>query len=444
MPTLPDAPGAEGGCADPPRDPVGGLPLLTADLAGIGGRLKARLEDFAVEEIPQYLPCGEGEHVYLFIEKRDLSTSQAVHAIARHFNVPKRAIGYAGMKDKHAVTRQVISVHTPGKTFRDFPDLMNDRLVVLSAAMHTNKLRLGHLRGNRFSIKVRGTDMTGVVAARRVLARLGERGVPNYVGEQRFGVRLNNHLLGACYLRNDWEGVLAEMLGPDQMFPHLNREAREHYAAGRYTQALDAFPHACRPERAALHILEVGGAPKKAVQSVEIEQRRFWFSALQSAVFNLVLAARVGDGSWDRLLEGDVAMKRENGAMFAVSAAVLGEQGIEERVRTQAVSSSGPMWGTKMLRAAGAIDAAEIGALRRHGLEVADLAQAVTYLGDSMIGTRRPLRAPLENVEVEGGIDEHGHYVRCGFSLPAGSYATVVMREVMKGAIEATDGRDAE
>lgn len=426
------------------RDPVGWLPYVTPDLPGIGGKLKQHLEDFAVEEIPLYDPVDEGEHVYLFVEKRNLSTSQLVHAIAKHFDVPKRAVGFAGMKDKNAVTRQVLSVHTPGKTYRDFPDLINDQVVVLSARMHTNKLRLGHLRGNRFSIKVRGVDLTSVVRARRVLGELERRGVANYFGEQRFGVRLNNHLLGLAALKSDWTAALDHLLGPDPVFPDRNAAAREHYRLGEIGNALDAFPPACRHERIALRTLEQGGNAKRAVLMVDIEQRRFWFSALQSAIFNRVLAARVEAGTWDRLLEGDVAAKRENNALFAVTPDVAASPETAQRLASKEISPSGPLWGSRMMRASGAVDAAELAELAAFGVKVEDLAAAVTFLGDSMVGARRPLRIALDAVEVEGGIDQHGHYVRLDFTLPPGAFATVVLREVMKVPVATGDDREGE
>jgi tRNA pseudouridine13 synthase len=86
------------------------LPYLTADLPGIGGQLKAEPEDFFVEEIPLYLPSGEGQHVYVEIEKRDLSTFAAIKMIARALNISPGRIGYAGLKDARAITRQTLSI----------------------------------------------------------------------------------------------------------------------------------------------------------------------------------------------------------------------------------------------------------------------------------------------------------------------------------------------
>lgn len=405
---------------------------VTSDLPGVGGRLRESEEDFLVEEQPLYQPSGSGEHVYLFVEKRGLTTSQLVHAIARHFGVPREAVGYSGMKDKVAITRQVISIHTPGRTFESFPEIRNDRLKVLWADMHTNKLRLGHLKGNRFSIRIRGVTMTGVLAAQRVLRALQERGVPNFAGEQRFGSRLNNHRLGRLLAQREWKGLLDEMLGPDPAFPHLNAEARALYARGEYSKSLDAFPVAMRHERAALHALEKGATPERAVRAVDVTQRRFWFTSLQSAVFNRCLSERLGAGLFDRCVAGDVAQKFENGACFRVGAVEAGDPALADRVRRFEISPSGPIWGAKMMRAEGAVDERERGALSAEGLAERDLIEAMRQLGESMGGARRPMRVPLIDPEIEAGLDDRGEYIRCAFELPPGSFATIVMREIMK------------
>lgn len=405
---------------------------LTSDIPPTGGRLRERVEDFLVEEIPLYAPCGEGEHIYIFVEKRDLTTSELAWQIARHFGVRRTAVGFAGMKDKRAITRQVISIHTPGQSFEDFPMIRSDRIAVLWADMHTNKLRLGHLKGNRFSIKIRGVDMTRVIEARRVLMRLASQGVPNFAGEQRFGARANNHELGRLLLRRDWQGLLDELLGPGIGAAHVNPDARQLYVQGRITESLDAYPVACRHERVALAALERKKTPQQAVQSIDIVQRRFWVSAFQSWIFNALLSARISDGLFDRLVEGDVAAKRENGAMFAVDAGVLADPLTAERLNRFEISPTGPIWGSEMMRASGPVDAAECESLARTGVTEQALARYVATEGRSMRGGRRPFRVPLVDPEVEGGIDEHGHYVRCAFELPPGSYATVVMGEIMK------------
>src|SRR5262245_7615155 len=94
---------------------------LTQDIPGVGGVLRESPEDFFVEELPLYEPCGSGEHIYLFVEKRNMSTVQMIRLLARHFGIGEESVGYAGLKDKRAVTRQVVSIHVPGKKPADFP-----------------------------------------------------------------------------------------------------------------------------------------------------------------------------------------------------------------------------------------------------------------------------------------------------------------------------------
>jgi len=411
-----------------------GAHYITPDLPGIGGSIKAREEDFLVEEQPRYQPCGEGEHCYLFIEKRGLSTQDAVAIVARHFRVPRRAIGFAGMKDRRAITRQVVSIHTPGCTIDDFPMLQHPRLSVLWADMHTNKLRLGHLRGNRFSVKVRGVRMTQVLGARAILERLARFGVPNFAGEQRFGVRLNNHILGRHMLREDYQALLDELLGPDPDFPHLNAEARALYAAGDFRAALNAYPIGCRYECAALNALLKGPNLQKAFEAIDATQRRFWCSAFQSAVFNRVLTRRLeGDPArLDALAEGDLAWKHDNGAVFAVDAPTLADPSTGERLAKGEISPSGPVWGASMTQASGEVGALERRLLDETGVTPEALDLFARRMGQMMGGARRPLRVPVLFPEIDAGLDEHGEYVRCAFELPPGAYATIVMREVMK------------
>lgn len=128
-------------------------PYLTGAIPGIGGIIKESAGDFLVEEIPAYLPCGSGEHCYLTIEKTGITTLEAIGRIARSLKIQERDIGYAGMKDAVGVTRQTISLQriTPEQVL----SLEVDGVATVSACLHTNKLKLGHLRGNRFRVVIR-------------------------------------------------------------------------------------------------------------------------------------------------------------------------------------------------------------------------------------------------------------------------------------------------
>src|SRR5439155_25871626 len=179
------------------------LPYFTRDFPGVGGVIKQRAEDFFVQEVPLYEPSGEGEHVYAEIQKVGLTTFDAVQQIARALGVSTRDIGYAGMKDARAISRQILSIW--GTTPEAVMALRIPNITVQWAARHGNKLRLGHLSGNRFAIKIRDVKPTDVTRLRPVIETIEKRGLPNYFGEQRFGRRGDNDQLGAALIRDDNE-----------------------------------------------------------------------------------------------------------------------------------------------------------------------------------------------------------------------------------------------
>ena len=406
--------------------------FLTDGVPGTGGAIKQRPEDFLVDEMPLYQPCGSGEHVYMLVQKRELSTFDAVDVIARHFGVRREAVGFAGLKDKHAITRQVFSVHVPGKGPADFPMLQHEKLGVMWVDSHANKLRRGHLRGNRFSIRIRDVSPGAVVHAARTLRELKAKGVPNRVGEQRFGLLGNNHLVGRAILRGDFQLACDLLLGPDASHPEINAAARAHYAAGRFADALEAMPRNARAERTALARLAHGALPRNAILAIDETSLAFFVSATQSAVFNATLDRRLEAGTFGTLMPGDVAMKLENRATFLVDEATARDQATVARLAAFEVSPTGPFWGPTMRRAEGDADALELDTLASFGLSPETFANAPGRLSRLVEGERRPLRVPLIDPEIEAGVDEHGAYIRCAFELPRGCFATVVMREVMK------------
>lgn len=446
---------ARGGLNDNPAHgdpPHGAVPAryVTAELAGIGGHIKERAEDFLVDEQPMYQPSGEGEHVYLFVQKRGLSTLEMVDVIAGHFKVPRGSVGFAGMKDKKAITRQVVSVHVPGKKPESFPMLEHEKIEILWTDLHANKLRPGHLKGNRFSIRVRGVEATAVLRAKRVIDALETRGLANRYGEQRFGMLERNHVVGAKMIAGDDEGAVRALLGVCTRFPEVNAEARAAFEAGKFADAEAMMPHSARAERHVLRQLARGKSARLAIGTLDERIRKFYVSAAQSAVFNAVLDARLIDGTWDRLIEGDVAMKLPTLAPFDVTPEALameGEESLTTRLERFEVSASGPMWGVSMRRASGCVAEIEEQALAVVGLDPAKVEAFAKRSPGLIDGSRRPLRVKLVDPEVEGGLDEHGTYVRCAFSLSRGGFATVVMREVIKptpGAGLITHGEDGD
>ncbi len=407
-------------------DPQAHAPWLTRHLPGTGGRIKVEYEDFQVEEIPLYAPCGQGEHTFFEIEKRGLSTLRAVEEIARALRVRPALIGFAGLKDAHAVTRQVLSVeHVPPERVLalELPGIR-----VLWARRHTNKLKQGHLAGNRFVIRIRDVPEEALERARPILEVLQRRGVPNYFGEQRFGRRRNTHLLGRALLRGDAEEFLQEFLGrpqPDELPAVL--EARRLYDAGQLEAALRAWPPQFQEERRTLEVLlrsPAGDAPQRAVRSISKRLRRFFVSAYQSHLFNRILAERID--TLDRLFAGDVAYKHDSGGAFLVVDPAL-EQPRADRFE---ISPSGPLYGYRMLMAEGRQGELERQVLAEEGLTLEDFKQAE---GLRLKGGRRPLRFPVRDVEVR-----YDAGLVLAFTLPPGCYATSVLAEVMKVGFEET------
>ncbi len=415
---------ASGASADQP---------LTDEVPGTGGVIKARCEDFLVEELPLYDPCGEGEHLYLFVEKRNLSTTALIGLLAAHFGVKRHTIGYAGLKDRYAITRQLVSIHLPGRDAAEVGALTDERVSVLWAERHTNKLRTGHLIGNRFVIRIRDVAPTGAIAAKKVLGRLEREGAPNRFGAQRFGTLVNNHIVGRSLILGRWREALDLLLGPNQAAPESETDAREAYAAGDFQRALEATRPDRRAEVAMLRGLVRGLGFRRCVRSMGELAWRFHVTAFQSALFNAVLDRRLADGTYSTLLEGDLAFKHDNGAVFGVDAEALGDPKTSERLGSMTISPTGPLVGPDMPPPSGRTLEIEQEVLSGAGMCADQIdAYASKERWARSMGRRRPLRIGVTNIDVEGGVDEHGTYVRCAFELPKGAFATSVMEEIIK------------
>ena len=390
---------------------------LTADIRGTGGVIKEIAEDFVVEEIPAYEPCGSGEHCYLTIEKQGITTLEAIRRIARRLNVPERDMGYAGMKDSVGVTRQTISVQRINP--EDVAGRGVDGVRIISAVRHTNKLKLGHLKGNRFLIKVRG--VTSPDAAGSVLDVLQQRGVPNYFGYQRYGAQANSHLIGAAMLSRDWRGAVDHLIGePEAVRDEQWRAAISAYRQGDIVAALRGMPGHCRSEHDVLQRLASRpDAWEKAFSAVHPRLRKLYLSACQSYLFDRVVELRLAE--IDRVMPGDLAWKHVNGACFLVED--VAAEG--PRAAQFEISATGPMFGCKMKYPAGAPLELEQQVLTEAGIQAE---QFDLGGGLRMEGERRPLRVPLG----EPAFRVEADTILLEFSLPRGSYATSVLREITK------------
>ena len=349
-------------------------------------------EAFIVEELPLYEPSGTGTHTYFAIRKRNLSTLEAINRIARELQVPTRDFGYAGLKDKNAITTQVLSVEdiAPERVLK----IEQPAIEVLWAERHTHKLRVGHLRGNRFELTLRDISHDILPLIKVSMERMVTEGVPNRFGVQRFGNKNNSHLIGKALVKAEWETVVRYMLTDDA--PQVDGVAR------RMQQELARKP------------------VEKVITSIPYRLRKLYLSAYQAHLFNSVLEKRMPHLS--KLLEGDIAVKHSNGAPFLV-----GDPAVEQpRADVFEISPSGPIFGYKMRMPIGDVLVLETSILADEGVRLEKFRKVV---GIRLPGTRRPLRMPIQLHEVSA-VDS-GAGIRLSFTLPAGGYATVVVEELL-------------
>ncbi len=392
-------------------------PYLTADQPGIGGQLKVNPEDFVVEEIPLYLPSGQGQHLYVTIEKRGISTYGAIKIIARALNVSPKDIGHAGLKDAQAVTRQTLSISNVSPQAVENLDL--PKIKILSAAYHRNKLKTGHLSGNRFIIRVRNVTENVLPQAEATMAILAARGVPNFFGDQRFGNRGNTDKLGEALVRQDANEFVAEYLGrPQEGESPPIYTARQLVDEGKWEEALNQWPHSLSDERRVLAaIAKADKHTDVAFKVLNKKLKGFFVSAFQSALFNQLMANRLN--TLDTLQNGDVAYIHGKGAAFLVENAATEQP----RADSFEISPSGPLFGTKTLLAEG-----EPGQKEQAMLEQYDLsADSFKIPGLKIHGARRPYRIQVKqpNIWWDDGL-------MISFELEPGAYATTVMAEIMK------------
>ncbi len=339
---------------------------------------KASPEDFVVEELPLYEPSGTGTHTWLWIEKRGMTTHAVTRTLAQKLNKNHLDAGIAGLKDAHAVTRQWITFENVTESPEAITAFSDDKLKILSVTRHANKLRMGHLRGNRFVIRIKSertaSSQTILERAQHVLAILKERGIPNYFGEQRFGNAGTNAAMGKLLVQGDVKGFETAMA-----------------AAGQARQARDR------------------------------KMRNLIVNAFQSELFNKVLSARMPN--LGILLPGDLASLHRNSAVFKIATE---EDARREQPRADAheISPSGPIFGPKMAQPEGVPAEIETKILNKAGVALADFGRKEA---EQQPGARRPLRIFFLE-QPDARIDNEVVVLR--FALPSGAYATVVLNEI--------------
>jgi tRNA pseudouridine13 synthase len=395
---------------DPPMPPV------PSDLIRpIPGRIREVPEDFLVEEIPLYPPTGEGEHLMVLVEKREVTTGGMIARLAAGLRIPPRSIGCAGLKDRHGVTRQWVTL--PARAASALDSLEIPGIRILESHSHRNKLKTGHLKGNRFTIVVRGTPPGADATARAVLDRLTREGLANAFGPQRFGARADNHVLGEALVRGEATRFLDLCATP---LPGVETprviEARRLLGNRQFAEALALFPKEFPIERhLALALQKSPDDIDGAARTLPRRPRDFLISAWQSACFNEVLRARLDVPAL--LLPGDVAMKLQNGACFLV------QDPERELPRAQAleVSATGPMPGRKLLRPTAEAGRIEAAVLASFGWPPAPVSGRDP---NPFPGARRALRVFV--TEASATTDPEGHLV-LRFTLPRGSFATSLL-----------------
>ncbi|MBX3053598.1 MAG: tRNA pseudouridine(13) synthase TruD [Caldilineaceae bacterium] len=295
------------------------LPYISGDLPGVGGSLRASTEHFVVEEVPLYDASGEGQHLYVNLTKEGMNTRDVEMGLARVFGIANRDVGIAGMKDKHARTTQTFSVsvgHVDEAFVQAAPGRIAEKLPVTVnwAKLHKNKLKRGHLLGNRFAITI--TDLAvppeeALARAQAILAVLEKRGLPNFYGPQRLGRDGMNVQRGMEILRT------------------------KQHVSDRWL-------------------------------------RNLLLTSVQSYLCNRYLTRRILDGNFDRLLLGDIAKKMDTGGLFEVTDV----DAENPRYAAQEISFTAPMYGPDMWGAAGPAGTLEEEVLAEHGFTIDQMAKA--------------------------------------------------------------------
>jgi tRNA pseudouridine13 synthase len=375
-------------------------------------------KNFQVIEEPAYLPNGSGEHLYVDIEKESLTTDQVAEALAKACGKKERDVGYGGRKDRHAVTRQWFSVHfgDEAKLATLAERLPNGRVHVHGVSRHANKLRMGHLAGNRFVLGL-GGDTSGLAEK---LARLAHEGIRNRYGPQRFGINGSTLEIAKAWGAGNAEAVVARIIDP----------------SGAWKWG-DALPSGYRhgPEGHALGALRRGDDAAKALKVAGDPLRKLAASAAQSAVFNAILDAREAGGLLHKFRLGDMGCTNR-GAPFLVEADALDETNRRAAAGVLDAFTTAPMPGTSRMKPSPEVDAQERQWSAHTGVDWSWFADGGTLESP---GERRPLLVPFRAAP---DLRVDGDTTWVSFALPSGSYATAVLEQV--GVTIPDDRRGAE
>lgn len=400
-----------------------GISLFTKDLPGTGGHISESIESFKVNEIPLYEPSGEGEHFYYRLKKQNRNTMSCVKEIARSLNINSMDVGYAGLKDKFAITEQQISIRYP-KGEPQIPTINNVELEFLGK--HLNKIKTGHLAGNQFEILIETAQENFQEILDNKIKYIEANGILNYLGDQRFGNRMNNHLAGIAALKQNFEEACRYILGdPERELNVQIKGAREHYEAGELQLCSDQYPPYMKNEKNLLkELLKGEGRHKRAFLKGDKRLREMFFNAAQAYIFNHYLTKRFSDGV--RMIKGDVALLTGNMAPFLVENADVEN----ERLKQGEITIGGPLLGPKMFPTQ--LDAKEFEDKLFDELDLTteDFKSPSDRL--RFQGARRPCLIKVKDLNYE--VESSTSY-RLKFTLPPGCFATIFLNEIINPAI---------
>jgi len=397
-------------------------------------RTRVDLEDFKVEELPGFEPQGEGEHLFLWVEKRGVSTNELIARMVQAIGGRSADYGYAGRKDARGVTRQWISVDTKATNADE------QRIEALDLAgvdvqritRHPRKLRRSQHRGNRFCLRLRELAEGDLPVVLERVDELRENGMPNPFGKQRYGFRGTSYELGRRLLAIDHEGYLRELVSPEQA-PDTPEVAQLRAAIISGDKAAQRGLSSLRgrlPRDLGTLAKQLARRPsdwKSALRALPRSLLGIHLSALQSRVFDHVLAHRPdGLGQVER---GDVLFLHAKGAAFLVPLDTTDAELAELQARADhfELSPSGPMPGRKLLATAGEPGRRELEAFASLGVAPEDFRGL--GLGLDQRGARRPLRVQVNGLTAE----REGTDLILRFDLPRGSYATTLLEALRFG-----------
>ncbi|ASJ00299.1 tRNA pseudouridine(13) synthase TruD [Thermococcus gorgonarius] len=397
---------------------------------GIGGRIKVFPEDFVVVEEP--LPqVFEGRKYAIFLlKKRNWETMAAVKEIAKRAGIRHSDIGFAGTKDRHAVTYQYISVPAQAKEKVEGVQIRDIKLRFVS---YGRFIKLGHLLGNHFRIIVRDVDEKAFGRTKEIVKELREKGgFPNYFGYQRFGERrVTNHLIGKLLLQGDFEGAARLFLGAHEGGMEGDEARRRFWETGDVDKALEEFPNFLRYERTLLYRYKETGSWKRAFLSLPLPIMRIFIHSYQSYLFNLYISRRIEEGlPLNEALVGDIVVQVKGGIPYRDRTYRVTETNagfVNEKIRKNRAMVSGPVFGFAMRRAKGLPGRLEGEILEAEGISLEDFKRLPKPMREPG-GRRELLIRPLGLTY--GYVPEEGMCFR--FFLPKGVYATSVLREIMK------------